>query len=77
MYVDSQDNLKHHDMCNRTYVVKFPTSLCNNNGTLIDNIFLDNKKHNCFSVFPMENGLEYQDARILVLKAANSIPKSY
>jgi hypothetical protein len=45
-------------------VVKFPTTLRNNNGTLIDNRFLDNKKHNCISVFPMENGLEDQDAQI-------------
>jgi len=64
-------------MCNGTHVVKFPTRLCDNNSTLVDNIFLDNKKHNCISVFPMENGLEDQDAQILVLKAANSIPKSY
>lgn len=58
-------------------MIKFPTRLCNNNGTLIDNIFLDNKKHNCVWVFPMENGLEDQDTQILVLKAANSSPKSY
>lgn len=64
-------------MCNGTYVVKFPTRLCNNNGTLIDNIFLNNKKHKCISVFCMENGLENQDTQILVLKAANSVPKSY
>jgi hypothetical protein len=40
----------------------------NNKGTLIDNTFLDNTKHNSFSVYPMENGLSNHDAQILILK---------
>jgi hypothetical protein len=64
-------------MCNGTRVVQLPAGLCNNSGTLIDNVFLDNNKHKCISVYPKENGLDDHDAQILVLQAANSIPRSY
>lgn len=49
-------------------MINFPTRESNNKGTLIDNIFLDNTKHNCISVYVMENVLSEHDAQILSLK---------
>jgi hypothetical protein len=52
---------------NLTQVVTFPTRTCNNKGTLIDSIFLDNAKYNNISVHPFENGLSDHVAQILTL----------
>jgi len=51
---------------NLTQVVTFPTRICNNKGTLIDSIFLDNTKYYIL-VQPFENGLSDHVAQILTL----------
>ena len=52
---------------NLTQVVTFPTRTCNNKGTVIDSIFLDNAKYKNISVYPFENGLSDHVAQILTL----------
>lgn len=52
---------------NLVQVVDFPTRVCNNKGTLIDSIFIDNGKFNNISVHPFENGLSDHVAQILIL----------
>jgi len=52
---------------NLVQVVNFPTRVCNNKGTLIDSIFVDNGKFNNISVHPFENGLSDHVAQILIL----------
>lgn len=52
---------------NLTQVVTFPTRICNNKGTLIDNIFLDKTKLNNVTVHALDNGLSDHIAQILTL----------
>ena len=49
---------------NLTQVVTFPTRICNNEGTLIDNIFLDKAKLNNITVNALDNGLSDHIAQI-------------
>ena len=49
---------------NLTQVVTFPTRICNNKGTLIDNIFLDKAKLNNITVNALDNGLSDHIAQI-------------
>jgi hypothetical protein len=49
---------------NLKQIVTFPTRGGNNKGTFFDNM----RRNNCYSVYPMENGLLDHDAEILVLK---------
>jgi hypothetical protein len=53
---------------NLTQVVTFPARVCNNKGTLIDSIFLDNAKYNNISVHPFEDGISDHVAQILILE---------
>ena len=53
---------------NLTQVVTFPTRICNNKGTLIDSIFLDNAKFRTLSVYPFDSGLSDHVAQILTLE---------
>jgi exonuclease III len=55
------------NMFNLTQVVTFPTRICNNKGTLIDNIFLDKTKLNNLTVHALDNGLSDYTAQILTL----------
>ena len=52
---------------NLTQAVTFPTGICNNKGTLIDNIFLDKGKLNNITVNALDNGLSDHIAQILTL----------
>ena len=52
---------------NLTQAVTFPTRICNDKGTLIDSIFLDNTKLNNISVHPFDSGLSDHIAQILTL----------
>jgi len=52
---------------NLSQVVTFPTRICNNKGSLIDNIFLDKTKHNNITVDAFDNGLSDHIAQILTL----------
>jgi len=53
---------------NLTLVVTFATRLCNDKGTLIDSIFLDNAKFQNLSVHPFDSGLSDHVAQILTLE---------
>ena len=46
----------------------FPTRICNNKGTLIDSIFLDNAKFQNLSVHPFDSSLSDHVAQILTLR---------
>jgi len=50
---------------NLTQVVTFPIRICNNKGTLIDSIFLDNAKFQNLSVHSFDSGLSDHVAQIL------------
>jgi hypothetical protein len=67
----TESHIKKLDSMMNTYnliqLVNFPTRIRNDKGTLIDNIFLDFMRLNCYSVYPMKNGLLDHDAQILVL----------
>jgi len=52
---------------NLTQVVTFPTRICNNKGTLINSIFLDNTKFQNLSVHPFVSGRSDHVAQILTL----------
>jgi phosphoribosyl-dephospho-CoA transferase len=52
---------------NLTQVVDFPTRTVNNNGTLIDNMFLDMTIYDKIQVKPFINGLSDHDAQIICL----------
>ena len=52
---------------NLTQAVTFPTRICNNKGTLIDSIFLDNTKLANISVHSFDSGLSDHIAQILTL----------
>jgi len=53
---------------NLTQVVTFPTTICNNKGTLINSIHLDIAKFQNLSVHPFDSGLSDHAAQILTLK---------
>ena len=52
-------------------VLDFPTRIINNNGTLIDTIFVDTTIYNKIQVKPFINGLSDHDAQIICLQNAN------
>ena len=52
---------------NQTQVVTIPTRICNNKGTLIDIIVLDNAKFQNLSVHSFNSGLWDHVAQILTL----------
>jgi hypothetical protein len=54
-----------------TQVVDFPTRIINNNGTLIDTIFVDIMKYDETQVTPFISGLSDHDAQIICLQNAN------
>jgi hypothetical protein len=56
---------------NLTQVVDFPTRIINNNGTLIDTIFLDTMICDKIQVKPFINGLSDHNAQIICLQNAN------
>jgi hypothetical protein len=56
---------------NLTQVVDFPTRIINNNGTLIDTIFVDTMIYDKIQVKPFINGLSDHDAQIICLQNAN------
>ena len=47
--------------------VQFPTRICNNSISTIDNIFINIVKYNNFTVYPFVNGKSDHDAQIIVL----------
>ena len=65
---------------NLSSTVKFPTRICNNSSTLIDNIYINTNSLN-FSVHPVTNGLSDHDAQVInlfnILSAAPSYPLSF
>ena len=56
---------------NLTQVVDFPTRITNNNGTLIDTIFVDTLLYYKIQIKPLLNGLSVHDAQIIYLHEAN------
>jgi hypothetical protein len=56
---------------NLTQVVDFPTRITNNNGTLIDTIFVDTSLYDKIQIRPLINGLSDHDAQIICLQKAN------
>jgi hypothetical protein len=62
---------------NLTQAVTFPTRICNNKGTLIDSIFLDNTKLNNISVHPFDSGLSDHIAQILTMGNIRIPPSKY
>jgi hypothetical protein len=52
---------------NLIQIVNFPTRRSNDKETQIDNMFLDSMRLNCYSVYPMENGLSDHNTQILIL----------
>jgi hypothetical protein len=62
---------------NLTQVVTFPTRMCNNKGTLIDSIFLDNEKFQNLSVHSFDSGLSDHVAQILTLKNITVLLQKY
>jgi hypothetical protein len=52
-------------------VVDFPTRIINNNGTLIDTIFVDTTIYDKIQVKPLINGLSDHDSQIICLQSAN------
>jgi hypothetical protein len=52
---------------NLIQIVNFPTRTSNDKETQIDNMFLDSMRLNCYSVYPMENGLSDHNAQIFIL----------
>jgi hypothetical protein len=60
---------------NLTQVVDFPTRITNNNGTLIDAIFVDTLIYDKIEIKPFINGLSDHDAQIISLYQINIIPQ--
>jgi hypothetical protein len=56
---------------NLTQVVDFPTRIINNNGTVIDTIFVDTKIYDKIQVKPFIYGLSDHGAQIICLQNAN------
>jgi hypothetical protein len=52
-------------------VEDFPTRIINNNGTLIDTIFVDTTIYDKIQVKPFINGLSNHDTQIICLENAN------
>jgi hypothetical protein len=53
-------------------VVDFPTRISNNNGTLLDTVFVDTMKFDKIQVKPFKNGLSDHDAQIICLQNSNT-----
>jgi hypothetical protein len=74
LFTKSNDALKLITLMNTfnlTQVVDFPTRIINNNGTLIDTIFVDTTIYDKIRVKPFTNGLSDHDAQIIYLQNAN------
>ena len=56
---------------NQTQIVYFPTRINNNNGTLIDTVFVDTTLYDKIQVNPFINGLSDHDAQTICLKNIN------
>ena len=56
-------------------IVQQPTRITQNNSSLIDNIFIDNKRKYSYEVFQMINGLSDHDAQCLIIKKINNLNK--
>jgi hypothetical protein len=56
---------------NLTQVVYFPARIINNNGTLIDTIFVDTTIYDKIQIKPFINSLSDHDAQIICLQNAN------
>jgi len=56
---------------NLMQVVDFPTRIINNNGTLIDTIFVDTMIYDKIQIKPFINGLSDHDAQIICLHNVN------
>jgi hypothetical protein len=57
--------------------VKFPTRICNNSGTTIDNIFLDYDRFKKFEVKPIINGISDHDAQLVQIYNIDTNTISY
>ena len=57
---------------NLTQAANFPTRKTNNEGTLIDVIFIDTTKYDQIQIKPIINGLSDHDAQIIYLNKINS-----
>jgi len=69
--IRSKDTLKLETLMNTfnlTQVVDFPTRITNNNGTLIDIIFVDTSLYDKIHVKPHINGLSDHDAQLICLQ---------
>ena len=47
--------------------MKFPTRICNQTCSIIDNIFIDYNKFNKFETIPIINGISDHDAQLLLI----------
>ena len=56
---------------NLTQILDFPTRINNNNGTLIDTVFVDTTLYDKIQVNPFINGLSGHDAQIICLQNIN------
>ena len=68
-YLETSNKKKQLDYLLDTYnlisTVNFPTRKANNSATLIDNIFIDNRRH--YAIKPCVNGLSDHDAWLITL----------
>jgi hypothetical protein len=74
LFLKSNDALKLVTLINTfnlMQVVDFPTRIINNNGTLIDTIFVDTMIYDKIQVKAFINGLSDHDAQIICLQNAN------
>jgi hypothetical protein len=74
-FIKSNDTLKLEtlmNMFNLTQVIDFPTTVINNNGTLIDTIFVDIMIYDKIQVKPFVNGLSDHKVQIVHLQNANT-----
>jgi hypothetical protein len=74
LFVKSNNTLKLKTSINTfnlTQVVDFPTRIINNNGTLINTIFVDTMIYDKIQVKPFISGLSDHDAQIICLQNAN------
>jgi hypothetical protein len=75
LFIKSNDALKLVTLMNTfnlTQVVDFPTRITNNNGTLIDTIFVDTAINGKIQVKSFINGLSDNNSQIICLQNANT-----
>lgn len=70
-YLNDNDKMNQLDALLKSYnlfsIVKFPTRICNNASTAIDNIFIEINKIENYEVYPLINGLSDHNAQIISL----------